>query len=78
MKLLVDMAQPYATDAAIKLFNSPAAPAGDPAPFATALNKNLPLARKLFPAIIPLTKDTTAALKWAYLLVRLLDSNYIT
>ena len=78
LKLLVNMDRPDATEAAIRLFNSAETPAGDPAPFITALNKNLPLAKKLFSTFIFLTKDTTAALKWAYLVIHLLDSNYIT
>ncbi|MBE7171129.1 MAG: TraB/GumN family protein [Williamsia sp.] len=78
LKLLVMMEQPYASQAATRLFDSAGAPAGSPSIFANTLTKHLPLAKKLFPKIAALLKEPTAALDWSYLLSSLLDSNVIT
>ena len=78
LKLLVKMKQPYANEAAVKLLNLSNAPAGDISVFAPALYSNLPVAKLLFPKIISFTKDTTAALEYAYVITQLLDSNYVT
>ena len=78
LKLLVKMKQPYADESALELLHSPNAPAGNTGIFASELRNNLPLAKKMFPTIIGFTKDSTAALEYAYLITTLLDSNYIS
>lgn len=78
LKLLVIMKQPYAGVAVVKLLQSPDAPAGYAGGLAIALSDNLPLAGELFPKIISYTKDTSAALQYAYLIRSLLDSHYVS
>lgn len=78
LKLLVFMKQPYAGEAVVKLLQSPDVPAGYAGSFAIALVDNLPLAKELFPKIISFTKDTAAALQYAYLIKSLLDSHYVS
>jgi len=77
LKLLVEMNQSYATETAVKLLDSGNTPKGDVSVFAAALSGNLTVAKTLYPKIVSLTQDTLAALEYAQVIKRLVDSSYI-
>jgi uncharacterized protein YbaP (TraB family) len=78
LRLLVEMENPYAADAARKLLMSPSPPSGDAQVFSRSIDEYLPFAKSVFPQILSFTKDTTAALAYAHLITILIDSSLIS